>query len=339
MNRWEFLAGSGIVLAASKRVFRPLREAQSDEYDPANAAQSQNLRVLLGRGTAQRLDAQTFLFEGRRYRGSFSYASAGVVSTVPLERYLYSVVPREMPRSWPGAALQTQAIVARTYVLQRSSPAREYDLVPSEADQVYTGVDAEHPATSAAVNVTAGMVLRFGNGFADVMYSSCCGGHTEASSQAWGGRPLQYLAGVVCPYCTDSPWYGWTQKVGLGALQSALAPQLNTIGDLQNVTLDPPDGSGRSHFWNFSGTYQTQRIKAADVRRALGMRTLPSLLVRRVAFAPQPAQADRTLVIEGAGLGHGVGLCQWGARGMALTGADAHAILSFYYPGTGIGND
>jgi stage II sporulation protein D len=314
----------------------PFDNAQGDTYDPANSAQSQALRVLLGKGSAQIIDDRTFLFNGRRYRGTFANVQAGVVSTVPLEQYLYSVVSREMPHSWPAAALQTQAIVARTYVLQRSSPARDYDLVPSEADQVYTGIDAEHAETNAAVDATAGTVLRFGGGFAQVLYSSCCGGHTEASSQAWNGPVLQYLNGVPCPYCSDSPWYKWTQNVDERALQTALIEQLEAIGELQNISLDTLDGSGRARFWLFTGTQGMQRVKAADIRRTLGTRTLPSLLVHRVTLA-QP-QADRSVVIEGAGLGHGVGLCQWGARGMALTGADARAILNFYYPGTGIGN-
>ncbi len=338
MQRAQFLAG---ILAA---LAPPVPwDDKADVSDPAsNPAKTQALRVLLGRGDAQKVDSQTFIFQGRRYRGGFAYTSSGdVVSTVPLEQYLYSVVSREMPHSWPAAALQTQAIVARTYVLQRSSPAHDYDLVPSEADQMYTGIDAEHPETSAAVDATAGMVLRFGSGFAAVMYSSCCGGHTEASWQAWGGPPLLYLDGVTCTYCTESPWFKWTQNVTADMLQRALGAQLKSIGDLQNITLDAPDESGRSRFWNFEGSARTQQIKAADVRRALGTRTLPSLLVRRISFdqQQQPTQAQRTLIIEGDGLGHGVGLCQWGARGMALTGADARTILAFYYPGTGIGND
>jgi stage II sporulation protein D len=310
-------------------------QTPDDVNDPAaaNEAQSQALRVLLGKGQAQQIDAQTFLFEGRRFRGTFATTDSGeVVSTVPLEEYLYSVVSREMPSSWPAAALQTQAIVARTYVLQRSNPRRSYDLVPSEADQVYTGIDAETPSTKAAVDATAGQVLRFAGGFANVSYSSCCGGHTEANSDAWGGAPLPYLCGVLCPYCTASPWYAWSHEVPMEKVCDAFGPQLAATGDLQSIELDPPDPSGRAPFWTFTGSTGSARIKAAQVRRALGSRTLPSLLVKRVSTGP-------ALQIEGAGLGHGVGLCQWGARGMAQSGADARAILSFYYPGTVLGND
>jgi stage II sporulation protein D len=338
VHRAEFLAGIFALPALSVRA--RFQDDGDDLSDPANSANAQALRVLLGRGEAQPLDAQTFVFAGRRYRGSFTYTPEGeVVSTVPLEDYLCSVVSREMPHSWPSAALQVQAIAARTYVLQRSNPRRSYDLVPSEADQVYTGIDAEQPQTTAAVEATAGQVLRFGSGFAQIAYSSCCGGHTESNAGAWGGALLPYLGGVVCPYCTASPWYAWKQSVPMERVASALTRELGTIGDLQSAALDAPDGSGRAQFWMFSGAGGTQRVKASDVRKALGARTVPSLLVRRLSTDAPPTQAPPTLAIEGGGLGHGVGLCQWGARGMALTGADARAILAFYFPGTEIGND
>ncbi len=312
--------------------------ARSDDLDdPATQLHLQSLRVLLGQGQAQTLDAQTFVFEGRRFRGTFSNSAAGVVSTVPLEQYLYSVVPREMPRAWPSAALQAQAIVARTYVLARSNPQRDYDLIPSQANQVYTGMDAEHPESSAAVDATSGTILRFAGGFANSAYSSCCGGHTENSADAWGGPPLKYLSGVRCTFCVDSPWFAWSQTIPEQKLRAALRPRLASIGDLRDVTLDPADASGRAHTWTFEGENGWVRIKAAQVRQAAGTRTIPSLLIHRMQFdCPDPTPAS--LTVQGSGLGHGVGLCQWGARGMAIAGHDARAILLFYYPGTQVGN-
>ncbi len=304
--------------------------------DPALSSQTQALRVLLGKGRLQPIDAHAFLYEGRRYRGTAAILpqTGQIVSTVPVEQYLYSVVSREMPRSWPPAALQTQAILARTYVLQRSNPNRDYDLVPSEADQIYTGVDAESAQASAAVDATAGQALRYRSGFASIAYSSCCGGHTESSADAWGGEPLAYLAGVACDYCKDSQWYRWTQTIGLDRLR-AVGAQGGAVGELQSITLDAPDASGRPRFWTFTGANGSARIKASDVRRSIGSRMLPSLLVRKVSLETTGSAATAT--ITGAGLGHGVGLCQWGARGLAQSGADSAAILAFYFPGTTIG--
>ncbi len=314
---------------------RPLQS--DDKADPAQSQNLQALRVLLGKGSANRLDSSSFEFEGRRYRGDFAQLDDGhVVNTVPLEHYLYSVVPREMPPSWPQPALQAQATIARTFVLQRSSPNRQYDLVPSEADQVYTGMDSEHAASSAAVDATAGQVLRFGDGFALAMYSSCCGGHTEASSDAWNGKPVEYLNGVPCTYCAPAPWYSWKQNIAYDRVQTVLAKLLPQGFVADRVTLDQIDASGRPKVWLFESSGEQIRVPAAKIRTALGGRVLPSLRVRKVDVG---TQAPRMLSIEGGGLGHGVGLCQWGARGLALTGADAAAILRYYYPGTDLGND
>ncbi|HET7813431.1 MAG TPA: SpoIID/LytB domain-containing protein [Candidatus Baltobacteraceae bacterium] len=335
MQRAEFLLNA-IAVALYPSMPQGPSIPQDDKIDPSQGTQSQALRVLLGSGTAQAIDGKTFTYDGRTYRGSFAVQDGHVINTVSLEEYLYSVVPREMPPSWNPAALQAQAIVARTFVLQRSNPNRDYDLIPSEADQVYTGVDSEHPQSTQAVDASAGQALRFQDGFALALYSSCCGGHTEASSDAWGGRPVSYLGGVACTYCSPAPWYSWKQSVALDRLQNALAAVLPPDTQIDGLSLADADGSGRARFWVVeSGGVQT-RVPAAKVRSALGGRVLPSLRVKKVDLS---TQAPRTVTIEGAGLGHGVGLCQWGARGMAQKGASTQDILSFYYPGTGIGND
>lgn len=330
MKRRSFLNAVAAATAATA-----IPQGLRAQDDPALSSETQALRVLLGKGRLQNIDAQTFLYEGRRYRGTAVILpeTGQVVSTVPVEQYLYSVVSREMPRSWPAEALQAQAVLARTYVLQRSNPNREYDVVPSEADQVYTGIDAEAGPTNAAVNATAGQALRYGSEFASIAYSSCCGGHTESSADAWGGRPLPYLGGVKCEYCKDSSWYRWSQSLGTDRLRAALGAQATAVGDLQNVALDAPDSSGRPRFWTFMGSTGSARVKASDVRRAAGSRVIPSLLVNKVEL-----QADaQTATVDGAGLGHGVGFCQWGARGLAKTGANTATILAYYFPGTTIG--
>ena len=313
MKRRSFL--SAVAAAAGATALPQALRAQDD---PATSSETQALRVLLGTGRLQSIDAQSFLYEGRRYRGTAVILpeTGQVVSTVPVEQYLYSVVSREMPRSWPAGALQAQAILARTYVLQRSNPNREYDVVPSEADQVYTGIDAEAAPTNAAVDATAGQALRYGSEFASIAYSSCCGGHTESSADAWGGRPLPYLSGVKCDYCKESSWYRWSQSLGTDRLRAALGAQAGAVGDLQSITLDAPDSSGRPRFWTFTGSTGSARVKASDVRRAAGSRVIPSLLVSKVDLQPE----TQTATVDGAGLGHGVGFCQWGARGWRAAG-------------------
>lgn len=311
--------------------------ARADDFDPAVSARSAELRVLLGPGDARPQAQGGFTFDGRSYRGSFTRLQNGtIVNTLRLEEYLYSVVPHEMTASWPSAALQAQAVCARTYVLQRSDPRRDYDVVPSQIDQVYSGIAEESAAGRAAVDATAGFVLRFGAQFAQAMYSSCCGGHTESATDAWGGIAVPYLSGVVCSTCTQSPYYRWTRELELSEVARAFPDELAPFGALTAVILGPADPSGRIRNVELQGERGSAFIKGSAFRLRIGTRVLPSLLISKITPA---AQATERIVIEGAGLGHGVGLCQWGARGLALTGTSYSDILRFYFPGIEIDHD
>ena len=241
-----------------------------------------------------------------------------------------------MSPSWPDPAMQAQAICARTYVLQRSAPGRPYDLVPSEADQVYGGMSVESPAGRAAVDETAGSVVHYDGKFAQVMYSSCCGGHTEASSDAWGGAAFRYLGGVVCTHCTASPNYRWNREVSRASLAVSFSTEIAPYGALQGFYIAAIDASGRAKTIELRCEHGSAFIKGATFRSRIGLRAIPSLLITDIE--PSNASPDATS-IKGGGLGHGVGLCQWGARGMALEGADSNSILQFYFPGTTIGHD
>jgi stage II sporulation protein D len=338
MDRAAFLAS--IAAAPSLVILRSAGPSSNSstgtDADPAVSASVPALRVLLGNGDAQPLDAGTFTYDGRKYRGSFARSpDGGVVTTVPVEQYLYSVVAREMSPGWPPAALQAQAICARTYVLQRSAPGRAYDLVSSESDQIYRGLESEAADTTAAVDATAGRVLRFGGAFASIAYSSSCGGHTESSADAWGGVPRPYLEGVVCPWCTASPDYHWTNTIQGDDVARVVAQTLSPIGALQSVRVSQADASGRARQIEITAAAGVRfTASATDFRRIIGSRVVRSLLIRSIVAGPASQ-----FVIEGSGLGHGVGLCQWGANGMASAGKSAQDILAFYFPGTALGNE
>lgn len=276
--------------------------------------------MLLGAGEATPGGNDLFNFNGRSYRGTFARLDDGrIVNLVDLEAYLYSVVSREMPSRWPPAALAMQAICARTYVLQRSDARRSYDLIPSELDQVYDGISAETNAATAAVNATAGQVLHYEGRFARIAYSSCCGGHTEAAADAWGGTPVPYLGGVTCTWCAESPNYRWMRTTNLAV-----------FGAVRDLRITDRDPSGRARAFQLVMDGGDTFVAAAALRRSLGTRVLPSLLVSKIDREP----ATQSFSIEGGGLGHGVGLCQWGARGMADHGRVAPEIAAFYFPGT-----
>ena len=327
LRRSTFVAGSiAAALFPARSRARPL---DGDDVDPAMSASQAELRVLLGQGQAQPA-ADGFFFNGNHYRGTYSLLpDGGVVNRLPLETYLYSVVPLEMSPSWPAAALEAQAICARTYVLQRSNPRRGYDLVPSEADQVYAGTRSEAVPTRTAVDATAGRVLRYNGAFAQIAYSSCCGGHTEASSEAWGGAPLAYLGGVACPYCDASPNYQWTADVPLERVAAAFA---GAIGPVNNASIGARDASGRATSIELLTDSGSATIRGSVFRSGLGGRVIKSLRLYQLRVDGDSLHAD------GGGLGHGVGLCQWGARGYAQRGASGSDIVGFYFPATAIGD-
>ncbi len=329
MRRIIFLMFAGAPL------LRVMPARAQNDADPATNSTRPALRVLLGSGDASPISQEDFTFQGRAYRGTFTRLDDGqVVNIVDLEEYLWSVVPAEMSATWPAAALQAQAICARTYVLQRSDPRRAYDLVPSELDQVYRGVQGEGAGTTAAVNATTGRVLRFSGVFAHVAFSSCCGGRTEAASDAWGSLPIPYLAGVDCTTCTASPNYRWSTSLTFAAIGGPFAASLVPFGMLEDIQISGRDGSGRVRAFELRAHDGSVVVKGGVFRRELGSRILRSLLIASLQRSPDA----QSVMFDGGGLGHGVGLCQWGARGMALAGAGAPEILSHYFPGTAVAN-
>ncbi len=307
-----------------------------DVWDPL----APQIRVLVAsdtRGETPRVAADgTFAFGGKRWRGAPSTvgtagAAMALVTTIDVDLYLQGVVPLEAPPSWPAPALQAQAIVARTYALGRRSLSRAWDVRADESDQRWGGVEAEHPAATAAIQATRGRTLLYGGGPAQVFYSSCCGGHTADAAAVWNGAPLPYLRGVDDPYCAPAPDYRWSQSVTLERAVAAFGAR--TGGTLVGTALTEADPSGRPRGVALLGT-ASATIPVGEFRRALGSDVVRSLWLRTVRI--DAAQAVPRLVIEGSGRGHGVGLCQWGARYFAASGASAADIVAFYFPGTSL---
>jgi stage II sporulation protein D len=256
----------------------------------------------------------------------------GSIAPLDLEKYLRGVVPLESPPSWPEAALQAQAIVARTYAVGRRNLTRPFDVQANDADQHYGGAAAERPSTNAAVDSTRGMMLRYNGGPASIFYSSCCGGHTADAASLWGRTGLPYLRGVTDdPNCTASPDYRWRRTIPVERARALLDDRMR--GAIAGFDLTDVDGSGRPRtviVRDDGGG--SAAVTVADLRGRFGTDIVRSLWIRTIAI--DHTQAAPMIVIEGCGRGHGVGLCQWGARGLAIAGADAATILTHFFPGT-----
>ncbi len=240
-----------------------------------------------------------------------------------LEDYVAGVVGGEMPASFPPEALKAQAVAARSYALTRKVEAqaanRRWDIATGVLAQVFAHAN---PAARAAAEATAGEVLVQGVEPVEAYFHAACGGHTEAGMPALG-RDLPYLTSVECGRCGAAPRARW--RVELPAREVARAAGLRGAASALRVTARSV--SGRSERVEVAAGARRATLAATVLRQRLGYSRLPSL-----DFEVRPARGG--FALQGRGLGHGAGLCQWGAAGMAREGTGYREILLHYYPGT-----
>ncbi len=251
-----------------------------------------------------------------------------VVETVDLEDYVAAVVGAEMPPGFPPAALQAQAVAARTFAvlkkLEARSQGRDADLGASALSQVYPGRGPVDPRARAAAQATRGEVLVKDHLPIEAYYHSACGGRTESGADALG-RDLPYLRSVECGRCQDSPKASWSRRIP--------AEEMGRVaglgGPATSVAVTARTASGRAAAVEIASGGRRVRLPAAELRQLLGFDQLPSL-----AFTVR--EGPGAFLFDGRGSGHGAGLCQWGAAGWARAGLGYREILEKYYPGTEI---
>lgn len=250
------------------------------------------------------------------------------VNAVDLEDYVAAVVASEVPASWPADALRAQAVAARTFAVAQKiaqGPGARAHLGASVLDQVYKAT--AHPAAAAAraAKDTAGEVLTFGAAPIAAYFSASCGGASESAEAAFhvpsGTTP--YLHGSE----RDDDDREWTVKVPLAELDRALRKRVGA--EVRGVAVFRRTASGRADALMVATTSGSRPLPAVELRQLLGYQRLPSLLF-------EVAMSGGAAVFRGKGSGHGVGLCQWGARGRALAGEGYREILAHYYPGADI---
>lgn len=272
-----------------------------------------------------------FWLGGRRYRGQLlvlpvfgpqgnpSSSRLLLINVLPLEEYLLGVLPLEMPRSFPEEALLAQAVLARTYAISRLSPKAPYDLCATPLCQAYGGMGVETPVHREAVEATRGQVVTFGGRPVSALYHSDSGGMTAASEEVYG-RFVPYLRPRPDPY---SPRKAWAVRIPWPRLLD-LAPWGRLGGRQEGLVLLGRSESGRAYRIRTFGK-ELEGPKATRFLRSLG---LPSTSLEEVQTLPEG------ILVRGRGAGHGLGLSQWGAKGMAEAGYGYREILGYYFPGT-----
>lgn len=276
-------------------------------------------------------DKEHLAVNGRRYRGSLIVIPAGpgvvVINEVDIEEYLRGVLPVEVSPSWPMESLKAQAVVSRTYAYNNlgKNSFRGFDLTDDVFSQVYRGVDVEADSTDQAIKATSNLLLYSDDSLTRGYFHSCCGGRTENISLVWQGR-IPHMQGVECGFCTDSPRYNWESNISPEVISERLGRAGFCSGEIEDIRFISRTASGRIDQMEILTSSSTISLSGHRFRMAMGPDVIKSALFTVDRTAPE-------YTFYGRGWGHGVGLCQWGARGLALEGVSFRDILNFYFPG------
>ncbi|HEY6092121.1 MAG TPA: SpoIID/LytB domain-containing protein [Gemmatimonadales bacterium] len=298
---------------------------------------------------------------GRQYRGRITVTASpsggrgvSVVNRVGVESYIAGVVGPEIGGRRPDelAATLAQAVVSRSFALKNRGrwEAFGFDAYADTRDQVYLGVSAETPQAWDAVHRTAGQVLEYDGQIIDAYFHSTCGFSTAGVDEAFATaqtrpylRPVSDDRGGGHYYCDISPRFRWREEWDGTKLRSILSRTLaGTVpmsGDglqrITDVTVSRTTRSGRVGELRIVFERGDVRIPGPDVRSVL--RPEADRMLASAAFQLTVTKTNgevSRLIAAGAGSGHAVGMCQWGAIGRARAGQDYREILSTYFPGT-----
>lgn len=276
--------------------------------------------------------ASHLLVNGKSYRGRIEVLSLDksvlVVNELYIEDYLVGLINAEISSAWPIEAVKAQAVIARTYALNRKEARKNslYHLESSVIDQVYDGSENEDPRALRAVSETLGQVLTYYGKIIQAFYHSNCGGKTESAENVWGAR-LPYMTGVDCQYCLTNPSTIWELKLSIKDIEEKARIAGYKFGTLTDIRTGLRNSRGRltSVVLVFSKGMVT--LTGDQFRKVVGYGVIKS-----TNFMVKISSGNAHF--SGYGNGHGVGLCQWGAKQRAVDGFNYTEILSYYYPGT-----
>ncbi len=267
---------------------------------------------------------------GTPYRGSLEIHNIlgvlNVINIVSMNDYLKGVVPAEMPVSWPMEALKAQAVAARTFCYSRlgSGDRALYNLDSTTRSQVYRGRAVENVNSSRAVDDTDGIIITCDERPVVAYFHSTCGGRTADGEDVWPGTCVPYLKSRECGWCRESSHYSWETELSAEEIEKAVRTKYRGVKKISGVAFS----RHRGRVTEVKITYENGSIKlnGNEFRLMFSPMTVKSLYF-------SSAKKGKKIVLTGHGWGHGAGMCQWGARGMALDGKNFSQILSAYYTG------
>jgi stage II sporulation protein D len=317
--------------------------------------------TLIATGASVGVTGHEWRWAGKSWRGRFKIfvnprRQLTLVDRLPLETYLLGVVAGEIGALDPAyiEAGRAQAVAARSYTLfYRGRRAGEgFDLYGTVEDQLYGPIEHEKPLANRCVEDTRGRIAMWGGQPIRANYCSTCGGITAEVWEAWPADALPYLSSHTdrgdSDWCAASPQYRWRESwpaaefvanVERFSPKQGLALPPGGIGDLKDVSVEARSRSGRVWRLRVAGTRGEIEIPAYSIRQVLRRGGNSGAILRSNLFkidVRRESGSGRALSVEasGAGSGHGVGLCQTGAIGMARAGKSAEQILQHYYSGS-----
>ncbi len=263
-----------------------------------------------------------------------------VIETIPLEQYIEGVVSAEMPAEFELEALKAQALAARTYIVRRlresdfSDVPKGAHVVDTIKHQVYMDeaqrkkrwgdqYEWKSQRIRQAVQATAGIVLTYNGQPIDATFFSTSNGFTENASDYFEA-PVPYLKSVASPWDIQSPRYEETTAMSVGELEQKLGVRIDRGASsngswYQIVERTPGNRVGKIRIGS-------KEFTGREFRERLGLNSS--------AFSLELKGGQ--VVITTRGYGHGVGMSQWGANGMAKTGKNAEQIVKYFYQGVSL---
>jgi stage II sporulation protein D len=285
-----------------------------------------------------------------------------VLETIRVEDYLEGVLPAEMPAGWPGEALKAQAVAARSEILFNAAKTHAldgFDFCALEHCRAYGADSLRADTTHAAIAATYGEVITHRGLVVPAVFSASCGGWSEDNDAVWSGPPSpalrarpdlpvraaagprsvvaygteKWLTTAPEAYCSaDATYFRWRRRLTVNEITEHVNKH-HRIGAVTDIVMGDRAPGGRLKWVKITGRNGSVTIhKELPIRIAFG--GLPSaMVIMRLERSPEGLRA---VEVVGGGRGHGVGLCQHGARGMALQGLTYDDILMHYFTGVRI---
>ena len=306
---------------------------------------------IIPRGAGNRLQLDRY-----RYRGIMKLLPTGqtvqLINIVYMEDYLRGVVPPEIGERTDSEieAVKAQAVAARTYALAhlQQYPAEKYDMKSSIMDQIYQGITVENRLTNRSIDATAGQAITFDDQFINAYYHSTCGGMTDDIESVWDRRETPYLKAVEdSGACSWSKYYTWREVFTEQQLRGRIEQYLSSdrgrdlvIGRITGVELSERTPGGRVMTLIVKTARDSYRFKKDRIRWVVGRTSNPDLILPSdrfdVVIGRDASGQLASVTFKGRGYGHGVGMCQCGAIGLARQGWSFDEILRHYFTGVDI---